>query len=328
MTVENRLRAVMSALAATDRRRRTDVGAITLDVGCSDASVLDEIVERLVASGAPTTSELEVVVNTDAELPHDDALTGLMTTSGPAVLRDGSVTAVWSSGDESLWLLDEAARQAVLHLTRPSNALTVERLAPLGTPLRWWSALNGAAMVHAAALCRDGRGILLVGDSGAGKSTTALATLGSSVGVLGDDFCIVDTGGGMHPRVHPVYRHAKADHGTLSMQPHLSERVNGPAWDGKQLVDLEPLPLAPVPVRAICSVVRDPATATHVRAIPRSDAIRVAAPSTLMQQRLWESHVWKVLAVAVRAAATYELRVGDVREVPDVVGRLFDDLAR
>ena len=46
--------------------------------------------------------------------------------------------------------------------------------------------------IHAGAVERDGRGLLLVGRSGSGKSTTTLALALSGWGFLGDDTCYLD----------------------------------------------------------------------------------------------------------------------------------------
>jgi hypothetical protein len=57
--------------------------------------------------------------------------------------------------------------------------------------------------VHAAALARDGRATLLVGESGAGKSTTAYAFAASGAEYLSDELAPLEPGTG---KVHPYPR--------------------------------------------------------------------------------------------------------------------------
>jgi hypothetical protein len=59
---------------------------------------------------------------------------------------------------------------------------------PLATlPLVELLKRRGLYSVHAAGLCRNGRGLVLPGTSGAGKSTLALALARAGFGLLGDD---------------------------------------------------------------------------------------------------------------------------------------------
>lgn len=57
--------------------------------------------------------------------------------------------------------------------------------------------------VHAAVLAEDGRGTLLVGESGAGKSTTSYALAASGMGYLSDEMAAIEPETG---RIHPYPR--------------------------------------------------------------------------------------------------------------------------
>ncbi|MBI4603109.1 MAG: hypothetical protein HY721_14215 [Planctomycetes bacterium] len=58
-------------------------------------------------------------------------------------------------------------------------------------------ALPGLYFVHAAALAEGGRATLLVGDSGAGKSTTAYALAASGMDYLSDELAPIDPAAGL-----------------------------------------------------------------------------------------------------------------------------------
>ena len=64
----------------------------------------------------------------------------------------------------------------------------LERANPVRFPLFLWHSDQGAEVIHAGLVARNGFGILLGGKGGAGKTTTALACLFSGFDYLGDDY--------------------------------------------------------------------------------------------------------------------------------------------
>ncbi|MDR3474667.1 MAG: hypothetical protein P4M09_23710 [Devosia sp.] len=93
------------------------------------------------------------------------------------------------------------------------------KASPFRIALSWLLNRHGMQMVHGAAVAVDGRGVLLAGAGGAGKSTTALACALSGMGYLGDDYCAVDPA---DCSVHAIYRTAKVLPTTLAMLPRLA----------------------------------------------------------------------------------------------------------
>lgn len=79
------------------------------------------------------------------------------------------------------------------------------------TPLRniflWWLAQAGLYGIHTAAVGTPGGAALIVGNSGAGKSTTAIACLHAGLIYLGDDFCVVQAAA--RSRVYSLYSSGK-----------------------------------------------------------------------------------------------------------------------
>lgn len=70
-----------------------------------------------------------------------------------------------------------------------------QRGRPLQMLLALWASDRGLQPVHAALVARDGRGVLIAGRSGAGKSTVALACLEAGYTYLGDDWAAIETSG-------------------------------------------------------------------------------------------------------------------------------------
>ena len=102
--------------------------------------------------------------------------------------------------------------------------------------MHWWSAGLGLQLVHGAAVGTEAGGVLLIGRSGAGKSTQALACVGSSLGYAADDYCLVEIGPAV--RGHSLYGSGKANAASIAMLPHLAEafRASPIDFQGKSII--------------------------------------------------------------------------------------------
>ena len=114
---------------------------------------------------------------------------------------------------------------AVVHDRAPPQVL----LAALLIALR----INGVHSLHAAALCVDGRALVLVGDSGAGKSTTATALASAGCAYLGDDGVLLrEQSGDVELLAYgPTFR--LTDHvlrSFSSLKPFLSKLTTDTKW--------------------------------------------------------------------------------------------------
>lgn len=107
------------------------------------------------------------------------------------VARDGEGRWVATAGEtveamhETLWGVTDALRYRMLELCE-------ERI-------------EGFVTLHAAAVARDGKLVLIAGESGAGKTTLTLALLDAGWGYLTDDLAPVSTATGLvHPFPKPL----------------------------------------------------------------------------------------------------------------------------
>jgi hypothetical protein len=310
----------------SSHHRTVGFGPIPVHLSGTSDTQLSKYADPLVESAGAVWSPLHVVIATASTVPSDRIPEPIRPHGKELVLaRDGGVTALASGSDGTLWLLDEQQATAILWIEDEDALPLWEHTSPLRGAARWWSTVQGAAMVHAGAVAHGERCALLVGDSGAGKSTTTMACHGSGLDVLGDDFCLVEPPTATTPPIgHTMYRLAKLDERALDLLPHLRAGVVGTAWRGKQLIDLDPGELPPRPIVAICHVTQDPSSPTHAAPLSRIEALRAVAPSTIFQQRLWERETWDVLAATVRATRCYRLSVNDLTEVPDVIRSILD----
>ena len=104
---------------------------------------------------------------------------------------------------------------------------------PLRHILHLALATRGVQFVHAGAVGRPDGGVIIVGRSGSGKSTSTLSTLGSDLLYAGDDYVGVSLnpdGGG--PYVHSLYGCGKLETGPRRPLSRASRRPPGPSATG------------------------------------------------------------------------------------------------
>lgn len=300
------------------------VGPVPLEMRATDSRHVDALAPALASSAGPRWPALQVVIATEPDAPHD-LLPPALRTDHDELRRavDGTVTALSDGKERVLWLLDTRGT-AVLWTSDFDRLPLWEHTSPLRTPLRWWALRNGAAMLHAGAVADEHGAVLLVGDSGAGKSTSTMACHGGELRVLGDDFCLVESPSDGRPAIaHPMYSLAKLDDRALELLPAFADRIVGTAWRGKKLIDLGSRHQEPAPVLGLCHVVRDRGAGTRIEPMSRIQALRAVAPSTMFQQRLGERETWDVLASIARSVPTHRLVVDAPSDVPAVIGGLL-----
>ncbi len=115
--------------------------------------------------------------------------------------------------------------------------------APLRQHLHWLLRARGRRLAHAATLGRDGRGILILGHGGAGKSGTTLAGIAAGLQTVGDDYIAL---GGLEPAIaQPLYRIVKQDRAGLARIAGLAELLAGAPDNWKGKVEFDPTAIFP-----------------------------------------------------------------------------------
>jgi hypothetical protein len=108
-----------------------------------------------------------------------------------------------------------------------------EESAPLRLPFQWILARENLRLAHAAAIGMDGKGLVLFGKGGAGKSGTTLAALAVGMSTVGDDY--IALGNESNPFARAVFNHVKQDDDGIARIPGLRKRVGDVVknWRGK-----------------------------------------------------------------------------------------------
>ena len=277
--------------------------------------------EARAEDAAPGPGEARVLV-------YDTASTGIEPPTppwDPAELPGGGEATIRVSDDVwgsyapdcgRLSLVDRRRREAVVHFPDAALLPWNERAAPLRHVLHWLVERPGLRMLHAAGVGRGGQGALLVGRSGAGKTTLALACLARGLDYLGDDYVAVETFG--EPRAHSIYATAKPSAETL-------RRVGG--FDADALVDIgrEPgskaaLGLAerhgdrlPAELKISLLVVPELVAGDGgtTKPAPRSAAMLAMAPSTIIQHPSRGGEAMGEIASLARRLPCRLVEVGD-----------------
>lgn len=203
-----------------------------------------------------------------------------------------------------------------LHLAASPDALAGGdlRSQPANHAIASWLAGPTVQLVHAGAVALGGRGVLLVGIGGRGKSTTALACAQAGFSFLGDDLCVVESGAkdqGIPARVHGIYATAKLNRDSRDRLGARDWPVLGITLQGKDAVSLPPAIRfdTEVPLVAIVAVRADGTPAGTGRRVSPGAAIRLLAatggPSVISSATpgLWLG----VAAALAREVPVYEL---------------------
>jgi hypothetical protein len=203
------------------------------------------------------------------------------------VLADAGYVAAYPYFDGQ-WIVHHRASGVSVHFVASmEDLLPWDSGSPLRLPLHWALLQNRQRMVHAGSLGVDGRGVLIAGPGGAGKSGTTLAGLAAGLTTVGDDYLLLDQK--RSPAALPLYRLLKQDAAGLARIDGLAERL-GPMtenWQGKFEFDPErafPGSLTDrIELCAILLPVVAHAPASRLEPVSRPDAVRFLTTAMLDQ---------------------------------------------
>ncbi|MBJ7470530.1 MAG: hypothetical protein JHD16_04480 [Solirubrobacteraceae bacterium] len=308
-------RAVEAAANAAERHLLTLAGtSLTLDFGTTElAQALLPALSHHVVAGSPLQdlkpalqpAGVRLIVWSDPLPPFPWGGQHLGRGGAITGLSDGPVRAVATTDDSSLVLWDEHRQLACCWFAAPSSVTRWDRAAPLRVALHFALTQAHRHLVHGAVVGQGGRGVLLAGPGGSGKSTTTLACLDAGLDVVGDDYAVVDLRDEA-PRAWNLYRSLKVgerradrdDRRTLLLGADRPQQAT-------MYLDLVAILLPRVTGGARSTL--QPAS--------RAAALRALAPSTLMQAPYEERPTLGALTALAQALPAWELGLGEDRGV-------------
>lgn len=143
----------------------------------------------------------------------------------------------------TIWQFFSKSRRQGIQTLQASGAYPPwEAGFPLRNFLHWSYQAQGMRQVHAATLGRNGRGVLLAGAGGAGKSGTTLAGILHGLASVGDDYVAIGLADDQ-ATAYPVMKLMKQDAAGLArlgVDP-VERGLGAPNWQGKYTFDFDDL---------------------------------------------------------------------------------------
>jgi hypothetical protein len=182
--------------------------------------------------------------------------------------------------------------------------------------------------VHAGAVGNQTGSVLLAGQGGSGKSTTALACLNSPLFYISDDYCLLTNE--PEPYVYSLYNSAKLEADNMHRLPHLVRLVSNSdrLAEEKALLFLQQhLPekvITGLPVRAILLPHVSGRPETRLSPASSIAGLKALAPSTIFQLPGAGQRTFQALTRFVKQVPCYNLELGTkVGQIPEVIMHLL-----
>ena len=174
MLVDEAVRAARSAVSQSLR-----IAGVTVQLDIADQNVGAALLPALrhLATEDSAEPDAQLVVWSSPLAPFPWNASHLRRGGAVDGLCHGPVRTSAANDNSALMLWDAERRMACCWFADIDGVTRWDRAAPLRTALHFALAAPGRQLVHAACVGVDGRGVLLAGPGGSGKSTTTLACL-------------------------------------------------------------------------------------------------------------------------------------------------------
>jgi TM2 domain-containing membrane protein YozV len=231
-----------------------------------------------------------------------------------------------------VWMDREAAH--VIGRAASGEQLSIQdRGKPLHFPLLLWHADRGVPVIHAALVSHRGRGALLVGKGGTGKTTAALTCLAGGLDFLADDYVGLERAAEGVFIGHSLYDSAwlaaesEAHFPTLASYASPADRLVAGAKRLLHLFDAADDRLQrSARIGAVMIPVLSDEPRSSIRPATKSTALLALAPSSALRLPVSGTDLLERTSQLVEHVASFTLRIGRDRDrLPALVRKLLDN---
>jgi hypothetical protein len=236
-------------------------------------------------------------------------------------------------GEKDILTVSDRERKICVYWTQDASELRYYEIGgPLRMALQWQFNTPNRQMIHGGAVGTEQLGgVLLLGKSGSGKSTTALSCLDSDLSYAGDDYILID----IEPEVtaHSVFQTAKVKtFQDLERFPHLKSWImnaNRVAKTGEKpmmfIGEHQPEKIIKrLPIKAIVFPRFVAGADYRLEPLSQSSAFKEIITSTIKQTPFGDKESLQMVTKLVRSVPTYLLVFGgNQSRLPDIIKQIL-----
>lgn len=232
---------------------------------------------------------------------------------------------------EAATIYDRSSGRMLGWVADPSRLSLFERGKPLQPLLFAWQADRDVVPVHAGLVARSGRGVLLGGAGGSGKTTTSLLCLDAGLSYLGDDYIGLRASDDGRFVGYSFYSSTWLEPAHLRRFPVLVPHArHGRPDEDKALVVLDEAYPAGFDRCASVEALVLPRVAggtdTTFHPVPKAEALLRLAPSSILQLPFIDGReAMKRMTEMIDGMPCYELRLGtEFEQIPRRVTEIIE----
>lgn len=239
--------------------------------------------------------------------------------------------------DRDFWqFYDRASGRGAQLMATPTSFPDWDAGSPLRNLLRWHLTTAEQGFVHAGTLGHEGRGLMLAGPGGSGKSGTVLAGLLAGMESVGDDYVLARLCPSGAVTVAPIFTTLKIDRPGLQrlrFGAGRDDRIVSAGyenWQGKHQFTFQDLahrdPAPQLKIAALCVPFVTGERKTVIEQMPRSVAFLALAQTGFKQMPGDTRRSLEFCSALVNRLPPYRLSLGtDPSEIIDTLCRFLED---
>lgn len=182
------------------------------------------------------------------------------------------------------------------------------RKCPLLHIFGWWAASQNMLLTHAGVVGKDGKGVLLLGKGGSGKSSTTLAAILSGFSLVSDDYVLLE-----NFTSHSLYCTSSIEYEDAMKFQQLSDCKAPKGWKDRKLC-LQLMPRFQEQLVSRLKLVAAVALRVSdqqpiLRPLPKARALLALAPSTLLQATHPDQAALSTMSELLKKLDTYTLNL-------------------